>query len=461
MDHRTVKVPDVNSKRFPMRRESGFTIVEMMVGVLIGLIAIVVMFQVFAVSEAQKRSTAGAGEAQQNGVTSLYLLEREARIAGYGIGYLPLLGCNTWGYYAPLAQKFNFRMAPVVITNGAGGTEPDKITVLYGSTDQFQMPGAVTWPTSPAAAKPPGPTVGHVTTGEAPYQFKNGDLIVLGEAADARPPLNPLIPSNCTMFQVTRQVGLDTTLMYYNDLSYIDDDTGASRSADFNPPLGIMPAPDNVGYSKWREDTRTGGRVTNLGQNPVANRYEIVNGQLISTNILNPSEAPVIISDGIVQLQAQYGYSSNCPSFGWTGAPAISPAPVNAPAGYIPPCAIAATAPSVATLVTTWPPAPNRDMWADTLNPAVTTPNNWRQIIAVRFVIVARSAEKERPDPDGQCRTTTAPPRWTGADNRVLDVIAANPLDWMCYRYRTFEGVVPIRNIIWSPDPLGSSLPPA
>ena len=61
--------PDVKSQRTPMSRESGFTIVELMVGMLIGLISIVVMFQIFAVSEGQRRTTSGAGDAQQNGVT--------------------------------------------------------------------------------------------------------------------------------------------------------------------------------------------------------------------------------------------------------------------------------------------------------------------------------------------------------------------------------------------------------
>ena len=39
---------DVNTLPTPRRRESGFTIVELMVGMLIGLISIVVMFQVHA-----------------------------------------------------------------------------------------------------------------------------------------------------------------------------------------------------------------------------------------------------------------------------------------------------------------------------------------------------------------------------------------------------------------------------
>ena len=111
----------MKSKYIPMRRESGFTIVELMVGVLIGLIAIVIMFQLFAVSEAQKRTTAGAGEAQQNGVTSLYLLQRDARMAGYGL-YHPMLGCFTTGFYNPTAAKYQFRLVPLPVGEAQGVT---------------------------------------------------------------------------------------------------------------------------------------------------------------------------------------------------------------------------------------------------------------------------------------------------------------------------------------------------
>jgi type IV pilus assembly protein PilW len=454
-----MKVTDVNSKHIPMRRESGFTIVEMMVGVLIGLIAIVVMMQMFAVSEGQKRTTAGAGEAQQNGVSSLYLLQRDARMAGYGISLHPLLGCQTIGFYNPTAAKFNFRLVPVLIGNGLAGTAPDTMTILYGNTDQFEMPGSMTLATSPLA----GGTTGFVTVA-APYSVKNGSIVVLGEAPNIVAPANPALGNgkNCTMMQITTQIaptGADNTRMHYDGNFYVDEG-GATRAADFNPPSGIMSAPDNVGYTKWDETRHIGGRVMNLGLQPVGTVYSIVNNQLVARNIFAPADPPIIISDGIVQFQAQYGYSSNCPSF-YPGSAAISPAPTFPPAGYVPPCSVGSSAGSVAALTPVWPPAPNRDQWADSVDAATMTPNQWRQIIAIRFVVVARSAQKERVNPaTGQCEATTVLPKWVSGDSRDLHVEVSDPLDWKCYRYKTFEGTVPLRNIIWTPDPAGSSQPP-
>ena len=48
-----------------LSRHAGFSLVELMVAVVIGLIGKLVMFQVFAVSEGQKRTTASGGDGQQ------------------------------------------------------------------------------------------------------------------------------------------------------------------------------------------------------------------------------------------------------------------------------------------------------------------------------------------------------------------------------------------------------------
>lgn len=461
----SMKAATVNSKLNSPRRESGFTLVEMMVGMLIGLIAIVVMFQVFAVSEGQKRTTAGAGEAQQNGVTSLYLIQRDARMAGYGIGYLPLLGCDTNFYYIPLNATFSFRLVPVLITDGLGGTAPDTVTFLYGNTEMFQLPTTLRTPTAPLA----GGVRGTFQVTDRMGNFTDGDLMVLGNAPTglaANPLANNPIPSKCTMLQVTHQndigaTGEDGTQIYFNDFAYTDANSGASRPAVYNPPAATMPAPNDIGYPAWVKGDKAGGRVTNLGGEPTINQYFIANNQLQVRDLLKPDLQPVVIADGVVQFQAQYGYSSQCPDYGTTyGQPAWSSTPVSAPAGYMPGCSISPTAPSVNTLLTSWPPAANRDMWADSVTLTGATamaPMNWRQIIAMRFVVVARSINKEKPDPStGNCTATTVMPVWS-ANARTLD-ISADP-DWKCYRYRTYEGVAPIRNMIWSPDPFGATTP--
>jgi type IV pilus assembly protein PilW len=96
------------------------------------------------------------------------------------------------------------------------------------------------------------------------------------------------------------------------------------------------------------------------------------------------------------------------------------------------------------------------DRWSDTMIDADgdgTTGNigDIRRIYAIRLAIVARSGLKEKPNPtSGVCDITAANPTWAGG---TLDISknpdgTANP-DWQCYRYKTFETVIPLRNLIW------------
>ncbi|MCX7179106.1 MAG: prepilin-type N-terminal cleavage/methylation domain-containing protein, partial [Proteobacteria bacterium] len=55
----------------------GFSLVEIMVGMVIGMLGIIVMMQIFALAEGQKRSTTGGGDAQNTGAIALYGLQRD------------------------------------------------------------------------------------------------------------------------------------------------------------------------------------------------------------------------------------------------------------------------------------------------------------------------------------------------------------------------------------------------
>ena len=444
---------DVNTLFTPRRRESGFTIVELMVGMLIGLISIVVMFQVFAVSEGQRRTTTGAGDAQQNGVTSLYLMERDARLSGYGLNFFHLLGCQVNGFWTPSVQPITFTLAPAVITNGAAGTAPDKITFAYGDADTFSFPAALANPTSAAAS-------GFIRIKDDRFPFKPGDLFVIGEVPQPAPASQTLKP--CSLFQVTALPGLagqpagPNEQINFSGANFVDDNL-VNRAANYVPPTAnasTQVAPNNVYYSAWIPKTGTtsfGGRAINLGGQPTVMEYSIVNNQLVARNILLPAQPAVPISDGIVQLQAQYGMSNHDVAGGATPGTCVLLS------STLSPCVISPTATNAPTLNLT---NLNNDQWADAFPPAtVLTAFDWRRIIAVRFIIVARSGQREKVNPtSGVCDTTVVAPVWS-ANGMSID-LTADP-DWQCYRYRTFEAVVPIRNFMWFPDPTGTSVPSA
>ncbi|MBK8322574.1 MAG: PilW family protein [Betaproteobacteria bacterium] len=393
------------------RASRGFTLVEVMVGVMIGLIATVVIFQVFAVSEGQKRTTTGGSDAQQNGGFSLFQIERDIRMAGYGMNHLALLGCQTNGWYEPTGAPFNFRLVPVEITNGAGGA-PDQIRIASGSSDLFS---------APVKLKQTMPTPAFRYLVDNRFTFREGDVVVA--AANGQP---------CSIAQVS---SLPTPLgeqdqVFHDSGTYVNSQ-GANVPTQFNRPGGL-PAPNGILYPAWNPAASTGGRLYNLGPAPTVVTYSIQNSRLVATNALTPgvAEATAVLSDGVVQLQAQYGYDGN--NDGRIASNAASNAAV-----------------VVGSVV---------DSWSDSM-PVAATSTEWSRIIAIRLVVTARSQTPERPDPDGVCRTTTVPPKWVSPDPGAtppgidLDVSAAFAVagEWQCYRYRTFEVVVPIRNMVWFP----------
>ena len=66
-------------------QQTGFTLIELMVGLVIGLIASLIVMQTFSEFEGNKRSTTGTSDAQTSGSIGLYMVQRELQFAGYGI----------------------------------------------------------------------------------------------------------------------------------------------------------------------------------------------------------------------------------------------------------------------------------------------------------------------------------------------------------------------------------------
>lgn len=107
----------------PGSRQTGFSLVDVMVGMVVGLLGTIIIFQVFEVSERIKRTTTSGGDAQQNGAAALFALQRGVRQAGYGINA---------GDGAP---------APLQITTVAANL-PDSITVRYRPSNNAECPAA-------------------------------------------------------------------------------------------------------------------------------------------------------------------------------------------------------------------------------------------------------------------------------------------------------------------------------
>jgi type IV pilus assembly protein PilW len=367
-----------------IRRSSGMSLIELMVGAAIGLIGIVIITHVYLTNEQNKRTTTAAGGAQTNGAIALFALERDIRQAGFGLNSSFAFqcncdstvnaGCSAIQYYYDLKYSFppnasmtNSRnaltMYPFIITDAVNG--PDTLSVFYGSDNERALSTNLIDNLNPVGAdiKPDG------TAG-----FEAGNLLVLQNGP------------TCAIFQVTGVVS--ESLLHAQNL--------------WNPAGGLPTFPKDV------------TRVFNLGSQPVWKTFGIVNGKLQVTDqlaVLTQGAVSQDLMDGIVDLQAQYGKDTDGD-------------------GVV-------------------------DIWTKQL-PAVAGTNfsatDIMQIIAVRLAVLARSDHYEKPSTaGGPCEATTAAnrPTWGGTANLpflTFDAAGALPT---CYKYRVFETVVPLRNMIW------------
>ena len=134
----------------------GFSLIELMVGMVIALIASIVIFQVLAVSEGYKRTTTGGSDALQSGGFSAYSLSRLIGAGGGGFATTPnALGCPLGLFRgatqvlgqdsspfriadelpAPFEAAIDFRitLVPALIIAGADSDTPDVIITMAGN----------------------------------------------------------------------------------------------------------------------------------------------------------------------------------------------------------------------------------------------------------------------------------------------------------------------------------------
>jgi type IV pilus assembly protein PilW len=130
--------------------QRGFSLVELMVGMVIGLIATLVIAQVYSTFEGLKRTTTGGADAQTNGTIALYSIQRDAGNAGFG---LPVSDSTVNVLNCPIGTTIDpdgagalaaIDIFPVVVTDGgAGAGNSDSVTFRFGA-GAYNMGTAVT-----------------------------------------------------------------------------------------------------------------------------------------------------------------------------------------------------------------------------------------------------------------------------------------------------------------------------
>ena len=358
-------------------RQGGFSLIELMVGLVIGLLVTLVIMQMFATFEGQKRTTSSTADAQTSGSVALYNLQRDVQLAGFG---LPLfdadnmpLKCNPM----PTVDHDDnnatpaISLAPIdIVDGGTAAGASDRVTVRYGTSASGGVP--------------------------VPIISRNGAHVGVN------------FNMSCTRDDVV-------IAMRGNGCVSTTVNAIPANNESINVKMPFASVDDHYTIScmgGWNEF-----------------QFQVAANQLTRLNTFNNTvRTPVV--DGIVNIQAQYG---------------ISAMPNN-------------------NQITRWVNATG--VWAAAAigNSAVCSDalSNRNCIKAVRVAIVARNGLLENlPAVSAACSSiTNANPvgvcAWdaTSANPVVASPAPAidlsNTANWDQYRYKVYETIIPLRNIVWT-----------
>lgn len=364
-----------------------------MVGMVIGMLGIIVIMQVFALFEGQKRTTSGGSEAQNIGAIALSGLTDDIRQGGYGFDTLNLMGCDVLLRTGVTLKA----LAPVTINSTsvpAGDANTDTLLMAYGNSETLPEGNSIIVPIIDAT---------HFSVQAFLPSFSAGDYVI------ATPQNRSCVPTVSPAPPITI---LNTV------------------TAVTNPTLTLTPGVTPA-------SSVTPGMLFNLGPVITIHAYAVRNGSLtmcdfmvndcsLAANTGNTS-IWVPIADNIVSLRAQYGQDIT------NHAPTITSLKTGSMDGVV-------------DIYSQTPPG-NTGVTEDACG--------WLRTLSIRLALIARNTQLEKipvttaaPVWAGSTAINNNP-AWAGS----LAGASANPIDltanprWQQYRYKVFETTVPIRNI--------------
>ena len=355
----------------PASHAAGFSLIELMIGLSLGLFTLLAMSQAYIAFHFQHRTGNGGMAAQTGAMSALFAIERDLQQAGRGFGDRRVLGCD-----ARQNAGASMLLVPVRIARGTGGA-PDRLDILSGNgTAAPARLGAVLAPGAPAIAL------------ASTLDMHVADMLALQEAG--RPCALVRIATVDSALRVSR-AALD----------------GSALQADGDAVAAGGYSADAMAFNL--------GRLTRVSY---AIRGTVLQRTLTSYD--GASATTQDVADNIVSLRAQYGFDMR---------PNENPR----------------------VEVQSWGQAILDADGSGTTGDR----GDWQRLAGVRLAVVARSPFRQGTG-DG-CNTTVAgaanAPGWqlAGPDGVLAssDISLAHLPDWKCYRYRVYETVVPLRNVVW------------
>lgn len=397
-----------------LRYQSGFTIVELMVGLVIGLIASLVIMQTFSAFEGSKRSTTGIADAQTNGSIGLYMLQRDLQFAGYGI---PVISGT---------------MPQITV-------RPDQLTFQdYTGKTQAEIDAAYAAALAAYNTKIAADSL-TVQSGEVYSALKCDPAPTLALDVDNDPGTADVTIDVITPVVITEGVGSDTIAIRYGTTS-----RGAMQTRVVSPfGTDTVTVENNMGCRTGDVMLVTRNTSPSPGDTTcVATKVTSTNAQLDATpnSILVVSNAGMALNNRLAclgqvrQMTFAVGTGADANQLQKNGQNVIGDI-VSLQAQY----GIAATANS--EIVNQWVDA-SGGTWA------APTVANRNRIKAVRIALVARNNLLERTVVSQACTGAATGPGKVCVFGGDINLAASLGADWNRFRYRTYEVIVPLRNVL-------------
>lgn len=376
-----------SSRPFATVSQRGFTLVELMVGLVLGMLTVLVITQVLTLAEGKRRAITMGGDAQINGSLSLFALQRDIQQAGYGAAASPdALGCTVARKFDASGTAASFTLAPVVIADGGAGGAPDSITILQSNTPNFSTPMLL--------MGNHGQTDDHFTVASSLNASVGNLMIAVPKIQSA--------DIGCALFSVTSDTSAATTTLSATNVPHV---AGAGALTKWNQSATFPTA----GYV-------AGSYLLNMGS-MVLRTYSIADLSLKTDDFTPTSDAVTasVLYPQIVNLQAFYGKDTNADG-----------------------------------IVDTY----------DTVLP--TTSADWMKVLTIRIAVVARSNQYEKDPVTGDTVpwdvgttstfTNLTPATCPNGTSKCLPLKINHVTEWVHYRYKVYDTIVPLRNVIWNLD---------
>lgn len=389
-------------------RQGGLSLVELMVGLAVGLLVVLVVTSSLAVLNQQRKITVSGSDTQENAQAALSLLDRAGRLAGAGLFYNGQMLCSGINIYQGTVLADNASLMPVSIVDG-GAAGSDRITFTY-----TEAPGG----NGNVNVVNDMPTASSNFTVNHQGSLKVGDLAIIGVPGSGRP---------CTLFKVTSfppgggNCGGVTS-------SCIDIQHNPGVNGEYNPPNPSQEFTDAPRYG-YENDPPTviGPAIVLRAGKLVQDTYAVMCNSLLSynattqvpscTSASDVSNATPLVAD-LVQIQAQYGITDAASS----------------------------------DVVTAWVNATGGSWLAPS---AADIP----RIKAIRIAVVARSRERAPSNVSGPCTNAagvanpSGPCSFQDSEAPVIDlsgIPVPSGTTWRNFRYRVYQTVIPLRNVAWN-----------